>query len=136
MAATRPQLIAAALAARKSAYAPYSQFRVGAAVETSDGRIVTGCNVENASYGLAICAERAAVCRAVAGGVQVIRRLAVVADYPTPCPPCGACRQFLHEFNPRMEIIMVNLKGARSTARLDRLLPRAFVLSRHRQRKI
>lgn len=122
-------LIAAAHAARKRAYAPYSRFAVGAAVETSGGTIYAGCNVENASYGLTICAERVAICRAVADGARIFRRIAIVADAAQPCSPCGACRQFLLEFNPRIEVIMLNRRGQSRTRRLDTLLPHAFRFS-------
>lgn len=122
-------LIAAARAARERAYAPYSRFAVGAAVETNDGTIYAGCNVENASYGLTICAERVAICRAVADGARTFRRIAIVADLAQPCAPCGACRQFLLEFNPRMEVLMLNQRGQSRTRRLDTLLPKAFRFS-------
>lgn len=101
----RQQLIAAALAARQSAYAPYSGFAVGAAVLCEDGRIVPGCNVENASYGLTLCAERVAACSAVAGGQSRFSAVAVVT--PGQGVPCGACRQFLAEFCPDEAVVLL-----------------------------
>ena len=107
-------------------YSPYSKARVGSAVETSDGKIYQGCNVENASYGLTICAERTTVCTAVAAGVQTFTQMVIVADSETPCPPCGACRQFLFEFAPNLELWVANLSGETKFYRLCDLLPEAF----------
>ncbi len=118
-------LQAAAEAARSAAYAPYSHFRVGAALETADGTIVAGCNVENASYSLTICAERAAVAAAVAQGQRDFRRLCLVSDAATPISPCGACRQTLWEFNPDL-VIESHAPGGDVTWRLRDLLPAGF----------
>ncbi|MGH7630861.1 MAG: cytidine deaminase [Gemmatimonadales bacterium] len=118
-------LVRAAEAARRHAHAPYSRYRVGAAVETEDGAIYAGCNVENASYGLTICAERAAVCAAVAAGARRIRRAVVVTDSDPPGAPCGACRQVLAEFGLDLEVTAI---GPKRTMRwtLRDLLPDAF----------
>lgn len=115
----------AAEAARRRAYAPYSGFRVGAALETERGTIVTGCNVENASYGLTICAERTAVAAAVAAGHTGFRRLALVSDSPRPISPCGACRQVLAEFGT--DLVIESHAGDQTvTWVLADLLPDAF----------
>jgi len=119
-------LAAEAQRARRMAYAPYSSFPVGAAVLTREGGIFTGCNVENASYGLTVCAERNALARAVSEGHREILAIAIAADTPEPVSPCGACRQVLAEFNPRMKVIMLGRGGRRSVSTLDRLLPGAF----------
>jgi cytidine deaminase len=117
-------LEAAARTAQGRSYAPYSHYRVGAALEADDGAIYAGCNVENASYGLTICAERAAVCAAVAGGARTLRRAVVVSDSDPPAAPCGACRQVLAEFGD-FELSAV---GPRRTLRwrVTELLPAAF----------
>jgi cytidine deaminase len=120
------RLIDAALEGRKRAYAPFSKFLVGAALETADGRIVTGCNCESASYGLTICAERVAVVKAISEGITTAARVAVVADTAEPTPPCGACRQWLWEFGGDMEVILANLDGEKGRYRLKELLPLAF----------
>ncbi len=119
-------LLEAALESRKHAHAPYSKFQVGAALEDDSGRIHTGCNVENATYGLTICAERLAVFKAISEGARRFRRVAIAADTPKLTPPCGACRQILWEFCGDIEIVLVNLQRATETFRLKELLPRAF----------
>jgi cytidine deaminase len=121
-------LLAAAVEARENAFAPYSKFRVGAAVELADGRIVTGCNVENASYGLTICAERVAIFKAVSEGARPgdFRRVAVCADTERLTPPCGACRQILWEFCRDAPVTLVNLAGATREFTVGQLLPEAF----------
>ena len=123
----RKKLIETAIEARKNAYSPYSQFPVGAALLCKDGQIVTGCNVENAVYGLAICAERVAVCKAIS---EARGKFIAVAIAAVPlAPPCGACRQFLAEFNPKMEVISVDPDtGERKKWVLSELLPDAFRL--------
>ncbi len=118
-------LIAAAVAAKASAYAPYSNFRVGAAIETEDGRIFTGCNVENASYGLTMCAERVAAGAAVAAGSTRFVRIVVATDVDPPSPPCGACRQVLYEFGTEAAVESVGPNWNRQW-RLSELLPAAF----------
>src|SRR5947208_922633 len=117
------KLIEAATAVRLNAHAPFSKFLVGAALETEDGRIVTGCNCESASYGLTICAERAAIVKAYSEGVRTARRVAIVASTAEPTPPCGACRQWLWEFGGDMEVILANLSGEKGRYRLAALLP-------------
>ena len=119
-------LIAAALHARENAHAPFSNFKVGAALEASDGRIFTGCNVENATYGLTLCAERVAVFKAISEGARQFRRVVVVADTDSLTPPCGACRQILWEFCGDVEIALANLHGKTETFRLGTLFPRPF----------
>ena len=119
-------LQAAALAARENAHAPYSNFRVGVALEDEGGRVHTGCNIENATYGLTLCAERVAVFKAISEGVREFRRIAIAADTETLTPPCGACRQILWEFCGDIEIVLVNLRGKNEALRLKELFPRAF----------
>lgn len=120
-------LVAAARAAREMAYAPYSRFPVGAAVQTADGRVFTGANVENAAYGLAQCAERVAVAQAVLSGSTRLAAVAIIADSPHPVAPCGACRQVLAEFAAGdLRIIMANVAGQLRVATLGELLPGAF----------
>src|SRR5580693_4951119 len=107
-----PQLLLdAARAARLHAHAPFSKFQVGAALETEDGRVITGCNVENATYGLTICAERVAMFKAISEGHRRFVRVAVVADTAAPTPPCGACRQILWELGGDLEVILANLSA-------------------------
>jgi len=119
----RATLVARAVQAKARAYAPYSRFRVGAAVLAEDGTIVTGCNVENSSYSLTICAERNAVFQAAARGKTRLRAVAIASDDPGFLPPCGACRQVLSEFNPSMEIILTTVDGRTRVTSLDRLFP-------------
>ncbi len=119
-------LAEAALEARLHAHAPYSHFLVGAAIEDAQGHIHTGCNVENATYGLTVCAERVAVWKAMSEGMRQFRRIAIAADTETLTPPCGACRQILWEFCGDIEIVLVNPRGARETFQLKDLFPRAF----------
>ena len=119
-------LIAAARRARRQAHAAYSRFKVGAALETSDGTIITGCNVENATYGLAMCAERVALFKAVSDGHRQFTRLAIVADTRAPIPPCGACRQVLWEFGGDLEVILANLRRETGRHTLGDLLPVPF----------
>ena len=119
-------LVDAARTARLNAFAPYSKFQVGAALLTASGRIVTGCNVESASYGLTLCAERVAVFKAVSEGERHFTRIAIVADTAAPTPPCGACRQILWEFGGDLEVVLANLKAVTGTYRLRDLLPLPF----------
>lgn len=120
------KLIAEAKKAREKAYAPYSNFKVGAAVLTSNGKIFSGCNIENSSYGLSICAERTAIFNAVSSGYREFTKIAVVTDSDTPSSPCGACRQVIFEFGDDIEVIMSNLKGDMRIARIDELLKDGF----------
>lgn len=124
--ATLRLLARAAAAARKAAYAPYSRFRVGAAIQAG-GRIFTGCNVENASYGLTVCAERAAVAGAVAARVRRLEAVAVASGTSPPTPPCGMCLQTLAEFaGPELPVLLVGARGSREETTLGALLPHAF----------
>lgn len=120
------KLIAAARQAREFAHAPYSRFRVGAAVRTKAGRIFSGCNIENASYGLTLCAERVAIFKAVSEGEREFDSIVVVADTEKLTPPCGACRQIIWEFCGDIPVILVNLKGKIERERAGNLLPRPF----------
>jgi cytidine deaminase len=122
----RDTLIAAARAAREQAHAPYSNFRVGAALRATSGRIFTGCNVENVTYGLTMCAERVALFKAISEGEHGFDAVAVVADAEDLTPPCGACRQILWEFCGDAEVILANLKGRVETHRMSVLLPKPF----------
>jgi cytidine deaminase len=119
-------IIAAAVAARENAHTPFSKFKVGAAVEDSTGHIHTGCNIENATYGLTLCAERVAIFKAISEGAKGFTRVAVVADTDVLTPPCGACRQILWEFCGDIEIMLVNLNGKSEMLRLGELFPRPF----------
>ena len=124
----RQQLLAAARRAREAAYAPYSNFKVGAAVLTATGEIFSGCNLENASLGATMCAERVAICTAVAAGWRNFTALAVIADTPEPVAPCGLCRQVLAEFSPDCQVLMANLAGRWRLVNLQELFPLAFRL--------
>ena len=124
--AAEDALVEAALEARENAYAPYSSFEVGAAVLTADGVIITGCNVENASYGLSLCAERSAVARAVAEGHQRFTMVAVATQSSPPSPPCGLCLQTLAEFETDLRVVLVNPQGERARLQLATLLPVRF----------
>jgi len=118
-------LVARAREAMRNAYAPYSEFRVGAAIEAADGRVFVGCNVESASYGLTICAERMALGAAVAAGARLLRRVAVTTEVDPPAAPCGACRQLLAEFGLNLEVIAAGPSSERRWT-LAALLPDAF----------
>jgi cytidine deaminase len=126
MAHTEKELIEAAMAVRENAYAPFSEFKVGSALETDDGEIIVGSNVESASYGLTVCAERVAVWNAISQGKRKIRRIAVVADTEDLTPPCGVCRQIIWEFGGDIPVIFANLSGQVETVQMRDLLPRAF----------
>jgi len=119
-------LIAAAQRARLQSVAPFSNFLVGAAVRTANGKVYTGCNIESASYGLTVCAERVAIWKALSEGERHFTELAVVADTESLTPPCGTCRQIIWEFAKSATIIFANLKGESETLQIKDLLPRAF----------
>lgn len=119
-------LVEAAWAVREHAYAPYSRFRVGAAVRAGSGRVYVGANVENASYPVGACAERAAVCAAVSAGEREIVAVAIATDTPKPVSPCGLCRQTLREFGADMEVVLASRDGGRHSTRLGELLPMSF----------
>jgi cytidine deaminase len=123
---SQSDLILAAREAKQKAYAPYSKFKVGAALLANSGRVYTGCNVENASYGLTCCAERNAVFEAVGRGERHFNAIAIVSDSPEPTAPCGACRQVLNEFAPEMEVIMAGAMGQVKKQKLKELLPNSF----------
>jgi cytidine deaminase len=119
-------LVAAARQARRRAIAPYSGFKVGAALEVADGTVIAGCNIENATYGLTLCAERVAMFTALAAGHRRFRRIAIVADTLAPTPPCGPCRQILWEFGGDLEVILANLRRETGRHRMSDLLPLPF----------
>lgn len=123
---TNAALIEAARQARERAYAPYSRFKVGAALLTQGGQIFTGCNIENASYGLTICAERVAIFKALSEGSRQFSKIAVVADTKTLTPPCGACRQIIWEFCGDIPVILANLHGQQQRYWMRKLLPHPF----------
>ena len=120
------KLVDAARAAREHAVAEFSGFKVGAALETDTGEIVTGCNIENATYGLTVCAERVAIFKALSEGKRSFTRIAVVADTASPTPPCGACRQIIWEFCGDIEVVLANLATISASLRMKDLLPRPF----------
>jgi cytidine deaminase len=123
---TTSELVDAARLARRHAHAAFSKFRVGAALQTADGVVITGCNIENATYGLTLCAERLAMFKALSEGYRAFSRIAIVADTDAPTPPCGACRQILWEFGGDLEIVLANLTDEKGTHRLKDLLPLPF----------
>jgi cytidine deaminase len=123
---TEEELIKAATDARECAYAPYSNFKVGAAVEAENGDIYIGCNVESASYGLTVCAERVAIWKGISCGEKRFTRIAVVVDTEELTPPCGVCRQIIWEFCGDVPVILSNLHGKTETIQMSELLPRAF----------
>jgi len=123
---TVEQLLQHAVKARENALAPFSRFKVGAALLTSGGRLYTGCNIENATYGLTVCAERVALWKALSEGERSFRQLAVAASGEPPAAPCGACRQLLWEFCGNLEIILGNISGVKESYRLADLFPRPF----------
>jgi len=120
------RLVAEAQKAKQRAHAPYSNFKVGAALETDDGDIVSGCNVEISSYSLTLCAERVAIFKAVSEGKKDFRRMVIVTDTEEFCPPCGACRQVIWDFAPNLEIVLVNSRGERQRWHIAELYPNAF----------
>jgi cytidine deaminase len=122
----RDQLIQAATEARTKAYAPYSHFHVGAAVQTGSGNIFQGCNLENSSYSASICAERVALFNAYAHGERDVEAIAIVADTHAPCPPCGICRQVILELAGDIDVILANLTGDIRVFKASELLPEAF----------
>lgn len=119
-------LVLAARAARDNAFAPYSNYKVGAALASAKGKIYTGCNVENATYGLTVCAERVALWKAISEGEREFQAVAVVTESETPAAPCGACRQLLWEFCGDIEVLMANTRGRQESYRLVDLFPRPF----------
>lgn len=120
------QLMSAAIQAKTQAIAPYSNFHVGAAIETAEGKIYTGCNIESSSYGLTCCAERVAIFKALSEGERAFTRIAVAADTEEFCTPCGACRQVLWDYGRNLAIICINKNGAMEKTALKNLLPEAF----------
>lgn len=121
------KLISHAQKAKRYSYSPYSKFRVGAALLTTDGKIYTGCNIENSSYGLTICAERTAIFNAISQGARKFRALAIVSDYGDFTPPCGACRQVLMDLASNIDLIFNNRKGEYLVVSLNELLPMPFL---------
>ncbi|MEE9169975.1 MAG: cytidine deaminase [bacterium] len=120
------ELLSQATKAQSSSHSPYSRFRVGAALQSDDGKIFTGCNIESSSYGLTICAERVALYKAVSEGVRSFRRMLIVTDAQDFCPPCGACRQVIWDFAKNLEIILVNGERQQKRQNITDLYPEAF----------
>lgn len=120
------ELINLAIAAREKSHAPFSKFKVGAVVETSDGELYAGCNIESASYGLTVCAERVAIWKAISEGKKNFKQIIVVADTHELTPPCGTCRQIIWEFCRDAPVTLANLHGNSETVKMSELLPRAF----------
>jgi cytidine deaminase len=120
------RLVDAARRARANAVSDYSGFKVGAALETDAGEIITGCNIENATYGLTVCAERVAIFKALSDGKRSFTRIAVVADTQDPTPPCGACRQIIWEFCGDVDVIIANLAEVKAALKMKDLLPMPF----------
>ncbi len=120
------ELIEKAIESRNKAYAPYSSFKVGAAVLTNDDKIFTGCNIENVSLGLSVCAERVAIFKAISCGYKSFKAIAIICDTEKPCSPCGACRQTMIEFSPEMDVIMCNFQNKAIIKKAKQLVPDAF----------
>jgi cytidine deaminase len=120
------ELLSQATKAQSSSHSPYSRFRVGAALQSDDGKIFTGCNIESSSYGLTICAERVALYKAVSEGIRSFRRMLIVTDARDFCPPCGACRQVIWDFAKNLEIILVNGERQQKRQNITDLYPEAF----------
>ena len=130
------ELITRARNAQKNAYAPFSQFKVGTALLTDDGKIYSGCNVENSTYGATNCAERTAVFTAVCDGARSFQKIVVVTDSEDPVMPCGICRNVLYEFSPNMEIIAVGASGKTERIQLSALFPKGFRLEKKQEKEV
>ena len=126
MGTINPAHIQAAWMAKRHAYAPYSNFQVGAALISEDGRVITGCNIESSSYSLTICAERVAIFKAISEGITEFSSIYIATDTDEACPPCGACRQVLWDLAGDILVVMINKHGFTKTAQLHQLLPDAF----------
>ena len=120
------ELIALAIRARENAVATYSDFKVGSVIVTTSGRVFAGCNVENSTYGLTMCAERIAIFKALSEGERAFAKIVVVADTPQPCYPCGACRQIIWDFAPGAEVVCANVQGDIEVFKAGELMPHAF----------
>ncbi|MDO8123372.1 MAG: cytidine deaminase [Candidatus Hermodarchaeota archaeon] len=130
------ELITRARNAQKNAYAPFSQFKVGAALLTDNGKIYSGCNVENSTYGATNCAERTAIFTAVCDGARNFQKIVVVTDREDPVMPCGICRNVLFEFSPKMEIIAVGASGNTERIQLSALFPKGFRLEKKQEKEV